>query len=208
MGSNVMTTFIELDSKINHHPNKIKNDRTASLSSSILPHRPCWWRSIPILSQEFWYCYGTFLTVILSMGHMSLMRPACDILIAGATQAFPTMYLTLSVTLYLQTSNRRMNKRESKRLDNYGGGNNKLLLPLIFYAFYINSPLMPLYPVFSIYLSWPLPVVNTVLHAWLTMAWTLQYVSMRMFSSSVLVGVNDDDDGDDVSNNKLLCHTE
>jgi len=118
-------------------------------------------RNIPRLPQHFWYTYGIVLTAIDALGYLSLKRPACDIFIAGTMQTFPTIYFTLNTALYL---------RQEESVPTLPKVMN--MLPTILFAFYINAPLLPLYPVLSHFMD--LPAVNTILHTWLGVAWSCQ----------------------------------
>ena len=47
-------------------------------------------------------------------------------------------------------------------------------------AFFLNAPLLPLYPVL-VKQGLSLGVVNAILHLWLCVAWGLQFVSLNGF---------------------------
>ena len=53
---------------------------------------------------------------------------------------------------------------------------------LLWYAgLVLNIPLLPAYPLMVQYTDWSLATVNTLLHAWLTMAWGMQGIALRHF---------------------------
>ena len=116
-----------------------------------------------------WYFYGIVLTIILSLGYMSLKRPACDILIAGTTQTFPTIYFTWQVYRYYCSINH----------SNIAKDDFFALLTFVLLAFFLNAPLMPFYPIMCNILQWPLYVMNTILHSWLTITWTSQFFVVK-----------------------------
>jgi len=121
-------------------------------------------QTIPRISELFWYSYGIVLTIFLAFGGMSMKRPACDIFIAGTTQTLPTVYLALNAWHSCK-----------KALNNQ--------LPLLFYAFFSNAPLLPLYPIMAVYFNMELCYVNTILHCNLAIAWSSQFVAVRRLNT-------------------------
>lgn len=115
---------------------------------------------VPLIPETFWWVYGVCITAFTAWGGMSFQRPACDIFIAGATQTPSTFYIM--VVLYLLDYSK---VQVSMRLVGIVG-------------FILNAPLLPMYPILIQYTNWSLGSVNTLLHSWLTVAWSMQGYSM------------------------------
>lgn len=113
-------------------------------------------REIPLIPEYVWYVYGCCVATFTAWGGMSFQRPACDIFIAGVTQTPATFYM-MFILFFLDHPKAKFNIR---------------ILGII--GFILNAPLLPLYPILIQYTSWPLAAVNTLLHCWLTVAWSLQ----------------------------------
>jgi hypothetical protein len=122
---------------------------------------------VPLIPETFWWVYGLCITAFTAWGGMSFQRPACDIFIAGATQTPSTFYMM--AVLYL--------------LDNPKVEFNRRILGMI--GFILNAPLLPMYPMLIQYTDWSLGSVNTLLHFWLTMAWSMQGYSMLHVAQSL-----------------------
>lgn len=127
-------------------------DRETGQTGVRLPSIPMW----------FWGAYAVCSTVIVMTGGMSYQRPACDIFMAGVTQSPSTFYLMAVMGLGLEQHS------ISKRTRYMGA-----------ISFILNAPLLPLYPLLVQYTNWSLGAVNTLLHAWLLVAWGMQGISLR-----------------------------
>ena len=129
---------------------------------------------IPLIPESFWYAFGTVVTAITAWGGMSFQRPACDIFIAGITQAPSTFYL-MAFFLTVQHPKAKLSARA-----------------MGFIGFILNAPLLPMYPLLIQYTDLSLASVNTLLHSWLCVAWSLQGFSLRHMIQ-VLVETRDEE---------------
>lgn len=123
---------------------------------------------LPLIPELFWWVYGLGVAAFTAWGGMSFQRPACDIFIAGATQTPPTFYI-MAVLFFLDYKKTKVSVR---------------MLGMV--GFIFNAPLLPLYPILIQYTDLSLGSVNTLLHTWLTIAWTLQGYSLRHVIQSVM----------------------
>lgn len=116
---------------------------------------------IPLIPESFWWGFGAFVTAICAWGGFSFQRPACDIFIAGITQFPSTFYLMA----FFMTARHRKTTLSARIMG--------------FFGFILNAPLLPMYPLLIQYTDWSLASVNTLLHSWLCVAWSLQGYSLR-----------------------------
>ena len=116
---------------------------------------------IPLIPESFWWAFGAFVTAICAWGGFSFQRPACDIFIVGITQFPSTFYL---MTFFI-TARHRKTKLSARIMGVLG--------------FILNAPLLPMYPLLIQHTDWSLASVNTLLHSWLCVAWSLQGYSLR-----------------------------
>lgn len=116
---------------------------------------------IPLIPESFWWSFGTIVTAICAWGGMSFQRPACDIFIAGITQ-FPSTFYLMVFFMTVQHPKAKLSARI-----------------LGFIGFILNAPLLPMYPLLIQYTDLSLASVNTLLHSWLCVAWSLQGYSLR-----------------------------
>lgn len=123
--------------------------------------------SLPFVPEIFWYAFGIVTTVICSLGWFSYQRPACDIFIAGITQ-FPSSAYMMGVFL----------KQDSPYV-------HAVYKYIGMAAFIANAPLLPLYPLLVQYTDWSLAQVNTFLHTWLLVSWSLQAIALRHVRQAV-----------------------
>jgi len=134
-----------------HHLNRETSSKYNSKSTADLL------QSLPVVPTWFWVGYASCSTLIAINGGMSYQRPACDICVAGVTQTPCTFYLIATIC--------------------YGFRQHDLsswLRKITPIAFVLNAPLFPMYPLLIQYTDWSLGSVNTLLHAWLMVAWTTQ----------------------------------
>ena len=117
---------------------------------------------LPFFRERFWVAFGVFSTSICAGGGLSFQRPACDIFVAGTTQFPSTLFIVAIFVLGLPTH--PVPKR------------TRVLGAL---GFVLNAPLLPMYPLLVQYTSWSLASVNSFLHAWLLVAWSLQGIALR-----------------------------
>jgi hypothetical protein len=118
-------------------------------------------RKVPVIPDSFWWTLGLVITAVCALGGMSFHRPACDIFIAGITQTPSSFYLMISFFLV---------KHPKVQLSGKVIG---------FVGFIFNVPLLPMYPLLVQYTDWSLASVNTLLHCWLCVAWSMQGYSLR-----------------------------
>lgn len=118
-------------------------------------------RKLPVIPDSFWWTLGLGITAVCAWGGMSFQRPACDIFIAGITQSPSTFYLMIFFFLV---------KHPRVQLSAKVIG---------FIGFIFNAPLLPMYPLLVQYTDWSLASVNTLLHCWLCVAWSMQGYSLR-----------------------------
>ncbi len=140
------------------------------------PNCDPWLRRIPLIPQSFWWAFGVIVTAVCAWGGMSFQRPACDIFIAGITQFPSTFYL---MTFFL--SARHPKTKVSARIMGLLG-------------FIMNAPLLPMYPLLIQYTDLSLASVNTLLHSWLCVAWSLQGYSLRHMIQAI-VEIRNDENG-------------
>jgi len=125
---------------------------------------------MPVIPDWFWIGYAVFVTATVAYGGFSCHRPACDIFIAGITQ-FPSTFYVIGV-LFCQL-------KRYKRITN-------TMRILGCFGFILNAPLLPLYPILVQYTDWSLASVNTLLHSWLLITWSLQGLCLRHVGNAVI----------------------
>lgn len=133
---------------------------------------------IPVLSDAFWIAFGCAITTVCAIGVFSFQRPACDIFLAGITQSLSTFYCMV----FFFAVRHPLVKPWAKVAGLVG--------------FIMNAPLLPMYPLLIQYTDWSLASINTLLHGWLCVAWSLQGTSMKHAIEAL---VADDDEADDYS---------
>ena len=107
----------------------------------------------------FWPIYGTYMAATCALGYISFKRPACDIFIAGITQAPSTFYCLGALGL------RKWGEEKKKKRDESPIGLVRLPYRLMFYIGFIgNAPLLPMYPLLVQYSGMSLAGINTLLH--------------------------------------------
>ena len=116
---------------------------------------------LSVVHDTFWWAFGGLVTIVCIAGGMSFQRPACDIFIAGITQTPSSFYMMLLFGL--------VNHPHVKMWARIMG----------IVAFILNAPLLPMYPLLVQYTDWSLATINTLLHCWLCVAWSMQGISMR-----------------------------
>jgi hypothetical protein len=116
---------------------------------------------VPVAPDAFWWALGLVITAVCAFGGMSFQRPACDIFIAGITQTPSTFYMMVFFTL--------VDHPHVKMWAKVMG----------VFAFIMNAPLLPMYPLLVQYTDWSLAGVNTLLHCWLCCTWSMQAISLR-----------------------------
>jgi len=126
-------------------------------------------RHVP--SDWFWIGYTTLVTAITFSGIMSYQRPAVDTFIAGTSQAGSTFFLVGIVAL-MGSMNRRSN----------GEAKNKFLSMLdttqCIVGFLMNGFLLPVYTLALYHTNISIPQLNTTMHSWLFICYTLQGLSL------------------------------
>jgi hypothetical protein len=115
-------------------------------------------------------------TAVVIGGGFSFQRPACDIFIAGITQFPSTFYLMYIFTFGLSASMPTV-QRWARIVGVIG--------------FILNAPLLPMYPLLVQYTDWTLGSVNTLLHTWLLVAWSMQGIALRHVGQALQVAAED-----------------
>lgn len=129
---------------------------------------------IPLVPDGFWLCWGLYITAVCVRGDMSYHRPACDIFIAGTTQFIPTAYC---VTLLLV---RRWKEDGASIVASRPAAHVERKLRIVYYlGFANNSVLLPAYPLLVQYTDLSLGGINTLLHTWLLLSWSMQAIGLR-----------------------------
>jgi hypothetical protein len=129
---------------------------------------------IPILSDAFWLAFGGTITAVCAIGVFSFQRPACDIFIAGITQSLSTFYCMV----FFFAVKHPLVKPWAKVMGLVG--------------FIMNAPLLPMYPLLIQYTDWSLASINSLLHSWLCVAWSLQGISMKHVIQALVADDNDE----------------
>jgi hypothetical protein len=120
---------------------------------------------LPQIPQLFWKVHGIVTTIVCAFGWFSYQRPACDIFIAGITQ-FPSSFYIMLILFQIS------------RDPVIAAFIRPTTLWMGILAFIANAPLLPIYPLLVQYTNWSLAQVNTFLHAWLLLTWSLQAISL------------------------------
>jgi multisubunit Na+/H+ antiporter MnhF subunit len=106
-----------------------------------------------------WLAWGGILTLIAILGGFSYSRPACDIFVAGTSQAVPSFYVLLALLPW----------RHSLPARTYR---------LLQVGLLSNSPLIFVYPWFVQHSGLTLGSINAMLHCVLAFSWTLQGIGL------------------------------
>jgi len=158
--------------------------------------------SLPFVPELFWKTFGLVTTAVCAFGWFSYQRPACDIFIAGITQ-FPSSFYMITVLWQAGVSNGGMTNMTSATNKNNQASTTTTTTttsrtPLCLYlrpfyqwmgmlSFIMNAPLLPLYPLLVQYTNWSLATVNTFLHTWLLITWSMQAISLRHVRHALLM---------------------
>eukprot|EP00553_Chaetoceros_curvisetus_P013469 CAMPEP_0204641176 /NCGR_PEP_ID=MMETSP0717-20131115/50281_1 /ASSEMBLY_ACC=CAM_ASM_000666 /TAXON_ID=230516 /ORGANISM="Chaetoceros curvisetus" /LENGTH=378 /DNA_ID=CAMNT_0051661787 /DNA_START=97 /DNA_END=1233 /DNA_ORIENTATION=- len=136
---------------------------------------------MPYVSDLLWFIYGGYLTYVCMVGGMSYQRPACDIFAAGGSQFVPTAYCVLTMLSIKWTDAKKVLEapidehsasaavRAVKRNYRY----------MFYIGFFLNAPLLPVYPALVQYTNLSTGVINAILHLNLTVAWGMQFLSLH-----------------------------
>lgn len=128
------------------------------------------------LPYKLWIIYGVCMTFWCILGGISYKRPACDIFAAGTTQFVPSVYIVLAV-LSVKWPIKKERIPSSSVVRQIG----PFFRLCIVVGFFLNAPLLPMYPLMVQYTSLSLGVVNALLHLNLTFAWGMQAMSLHHF---------------------------
>jgi hypothetical protein len=129
---------------------------------------------VPIFSDTFWVAFGGTVTAFCAAGGLSFQRPACDIFVAGITQSLSTFYCMIFFLLV-----------QHARIATWAKVTG-------FVGFILNAPLLPMYPLLVQYTDWSLASVNTLLHSWLCVAWSMQGISMQHVIQALVADSEED----------------
>jgi len=148
---------------------------------------------LPVIPDSFWIAFGGLLTAFCAWGGISYQRPACDIFIAGTTQFPPTVYIMSVVALRNWNQHQNKDSPASTTETTTASTSPKTMTATkkqivslayrvtCYIGFILNAPLLPMYPLLVQYTDWSLASVNTLLHSWLLVAWSMQGLSLRKF---------------------------
>lgn len=129
-----------------------------------------------------WVIYGGYMTWVCVEGGISYKRPACDIFAAGTTQFIPTVYCVLAVLSVKWNEAKLISEgQHHSSSDGVVDRIRQKVLYIFCVGFFLNAPLLPTYPLYIQYTSLSLGVVNTILHSNLTVAWSMQALSLCHF---------------------------
>ena len=124
-----------------------------------------------------WLLWALFTLALTFGGALSMIRPAADVFVAGFTEAFPSMYF---VAVWFANAN----GLDAAALASAGVPTSAR--PLLLLAMLLNMPLIVLYPLtLSHFPSVPLGTVNASLHCWLTVAWGLQWWTLKQYCAAL-----------------------
>lgn len=126
---------------------------------------------VPKVPEAVWVGFGVGTTLVCALGGLSYQRPACDIFVAGTSQTPPTFFL-MGVVVCSMIRKLDCPIRPAVKLMCLAG-------------FILNAPLLPMYSVLIQYTDWSLAAVNTLLHSWLLVSWSMQGLSLRHFVQAV-----------------------
>ena len=111
------------------------------------------------LSNVAWLVYTIAMLALVASGALSCVRPACDVFIAGTSQAVPTFFLQACLLVWRR----------------------KVATLVPWKAYWVlqaslmtNAPLVFVYPFLVQRSGLPLGVVNAAMHAWLAASWAAQ----------------------------------
>lgn len=154
---------------------RLRNNRSGSLGQYAV---------LPLVPESFWIGYGGYCTVYCAYGGISYQRPACDIFLAGTVQTWPTFYLL--AVLALRKWHDTNKSAQSPCGTNEGSNAVTSMYRLMCYiGFLLNAPLFPMYPLLVQYTDWTLGSINTLLHSWLLVAWSIQGICLRRFCKAM-----------------------
>ena len=111
-----------------------------------------------------WAGFAALTTAFCAGGMMSFQRPAADIFVAGITQ-FPSTLVIVEAAMAKCWKNNL----------------SVIYTGMCAVGFSMNAPLLPLYAFLLYHTSWSLPAVNTLLHCWLCITWSMQAISLAYF---------------------------
>jgi hypothetical protein len=125
---------------------------------------------LPAIPNWSWMGYAICTVITVLAGGFSFQRPACDIFVVGITQFPSTFYMMLILAAgFPHCHALTLRTRVVGCL-----------------AFVLNAPLLPLYPILVVYTDWSLATINTFLHSWLWMTWTLQGMTLKAVGQCIL----------------------
>jgi hypothetical protein len=143
---------------------------------------------LTVIPDAFWWSFGICVTAVCVWGGISFQRPACDIFIAGITQTPSTFYMMVIFGLVSQQYP-ASSSSSSNSLSTPANSSKVQLWARIMgvIGFILNAPLLPMYPLLIQYTDWSLASVNTLLHTWLCVAWSMQGISLRHVARVILL---------------------
>ena len=125
------------------------------------------------LPSAAWATYSLALFALVAGGHLSCVRPAGDVFVAGSSQAMPTFFLQSCAFVWRHSTTTHVP-------------------PLAFWVLQLslvtNAPLVFLYPVLIQRSGLPLSAINAALHTWLAVSWAAQGWSLSVIVRAIELG--------------------
>lgn len=141
----------------------------AEVSKQFQPHTSA---NLPQIPELLWRCFAITTTAVCAMGWFSYHRPACDIFIAGQTQT-PTSFFLMFVLWKIKSD------------PNMAAYIHPRYLWMAIISFVANAPLLPVYPLLVQYTDMSLAQVNSFLHSYLLVSWSIQAISLTQIQKAV-----------------------
>eukprot|EP00542_Grammatophora_oceanica_P009575 CAMPEP_0194033638 /NCGR_PEP_ID=MMETSP0009_2-20130614/6247_1 /TAXON_ID=210454 /ORGANISM="Grammatophora oceanica, Strain CCMP 410" /LENGTH=450 /DNA_ID=CAMNT_0038674353 /DNA_START=33 /DNA_END=1385 /DNA_ORIENTATION=- len=130
---------------------------------------------------SFWMGYIAIITGITVSGLISFQRPAADTFVAGTSQAGSTFFLIGIVALMATTMGRRRTTTDDVDVASSDRENQQLTMldhALCILGFLMNSLLLPGYALALYHTKISVAQLNTTMHSWLCLCYTLQGLSL------------------------------
>jgi hypothetical protein len=124
-------------------------------------------------AEALWFAWAAGWCGLTHWGALSMLRPAMDIFLAGTTQAFPTVHIAAVLAANGACDAAPKGGSGAPRL-------SRRARLLVLVGIFFNMPLLGLYPVVLSQAPWlGEGTLNCGLHCWLTVAWGLQWWSLK-----------------------------
>lgn len=130
----------------------------------------------------FWIGYTILVVGVTFAGLISYQRPAADTFIAGTSQAMPTFFLIGQVVLMGDMGKKLKIAAAPKSSSSTAAAQDEILnisgQVWCILGFLMNSLLLPGYALTLYHTDISIPVINTAMHSWLCLCYTLQGLSL------------------------------